>query len=917
MSTSEKTLCLIDGSGFIFRAFYALPPLTRPDGTPVGAVFGFTSMLMSLIETHKHHLWAVIFDAKRQNFRHEIFSDYKANRESPPPELVPQFSLIREVCKAFDVPSVELEGYEADDLIATYAHQASQSGYNVKIISGDKDLMQLMNDNIELFDPIKNRTINNEDVLKKFGVTPDKVSDVQALMGDTSDNIPGIPGIGPKTASELIKTYGDLESLLNNSHTIPQVKRRELLKTHAENARMSKQLSLLKVDVPVTVPYTDLQPNPMNHNKIMEFIQAQGFQRLKARVLNFFSRNSSINDSTLPLEKRTHATPEFKLVNTLSELETICKQLSNSGTVAIDTETDGLNTFNCQLVGISLAWSRDSAVYIPLNHKDEHGNRLDDQLSINDIQPLLSAVLEHPGLLKVGHNLKFDSEVLAQHNLIIKGPIHDTMVMSYAMNMGKHGHGLDELSLKYFAHPMIPFKEAINHAPKIGRKTATFDYVPTDKATIYAAEDAWMTLMLFDTLSKELATEKRVRVYETLDRPLVQVIIDMETRGIKIDAKYLDKLTHSFELKCNELEQKIFQLAGKEFNVGSPKQLSEVLFEELNLPTKQKKGKSGSYSTDSDALSELNQQGHLIAEHLLSWRHYNKLISTYTKALPEKINPKTGRVHTNFGLTITTTGRLSSSDPNLQNIPIRTEEGKLIRKAFVAEPGSKIVAFDYSQIELRLLAHMADIQELKSAFNNNEDIHALTASHILNIPIEKVTPENRRNAKAVNFGIIYGISAFGLSNQLKISKASAQSYINAYFERYPGIKTYMDTTIQHAKTHGYVSTLLGHHTYINGIEDRNYNMRNYAERQAINAPIQGSNADIIKKAMIQIDKRINANNLTARMLLQVHDELVFEIPENSVEDEVPLIKQIMENAVHLSVPVIVDYEVATNWADAH
>lgn len=913
MSSSKKTLCLIDGSGFIFRAFYALPPLTRADGTPVGAVFGFTSMLMNLIETHKHDLWAVIFDAKRKNFRHEIFPEYKANRTSPPPEIIPQFSLIREVCHAFDVPSIELEGYEADDLIATYAQHASQDDYDVTIVSGDKDLMQLMNDQIELIDPIKNRAMTHEDVLKKFGVRPEKVSDVQALMGDTSDNIPGIPGIGPKTASELITTYGDLESLLQNAHTVKQAKRRELLKTHAEDARISKQLALLKSDVPVSVPYTELKPKSMDHDKIMEFIQTQGFQKLKPRVLNFFSRHTAAPDAMHPQSPQA---PKFQRVTTLDTLHAISKEVLEPGTFAFDTETDGLNTFTCNLVGISLAWG-DQAAYIPVAHKDENGDHLPEQLPISDIQFALVPLFTHPGILKVGHNLKFDVEVLTQHGIPVQGPMHDTMVMSYLLDMGRHGHGLDELAQKYFNHTMVSYKDAIATAPKLGRKTPTFDYVPLDTATQYAAEDAWITLKLYTTLSKAIIEERCVNLYETLDRHLVPVITDMETNGVRIDQKYLDQLTSTFESKTKKLEHQIYELAGKEFNVGSPKQLSEILFDDLKIPTDQKKGKSGGYSTDSDVLLELSKQGYAIAEHLLSWRQYSKLISTYTKALPEKINSKTNRVHTSFGLTITTTGRLSSSDPNLQNIPIRTEEGRLIRKAFVSAPRHKLVSFDYSQIELRLLAHMANIQELKEAFNQGQDIHTLTASHVLNIPLDHVTKEQRRNAKAVNFGIVYGISAFGLSNQLKVSKSEAQSYIDAYFKRYPGIKSYMETTIQHARTHGYVTTLLGHKAHIKGIEDRNYSVRNYAERQAINAPIQGSNADIIKKAMIEIHAQIQQHQLYAKMLLQVHDELVFEIPEEHLEKEVPIIKRIMETAVKLSIPIVVDYGVADNWADAH
>lgn len=912
MTDAPKTLCLIDGSGFIFRAFYALPPLSRPDGTPVGAVFGFTSMLMNLIETHRHDLWAVIFDAKRQNFRHDLFPAYKANRASPPPELIPQFSLIREVCRAFDVPAIEMEGYEADDLIATYAQQAVKDGYHVTIVSGDKDLMQLMAPEVELVDPIKNRRLTEEDVLKKFGVCPDKVADVQALMGDSTDNIPGIPGVGPKTASELITIYGDLESLLKNAHTISQVKRRELIQTHADAARLSKKLVLLKSDVPVLVPYQQLKPEPMNHDKVMEFINAQGFHRLKSRALTFFATHAAE-----PTLVHPNFSGKFHCIRTLEALQKAVDIIQSLGCVAIDTETDGLNTFECNLIGISLSWDKESGVYIPINHKRADGTKVEDQLLLEDIRSLLGPILQNSGILKIGHNIKFDAEVLAAHGLPLDKTISDTMVMSYTLDMGRNAHGLDQLALKYFNYSMIPYKEAVSTAPKINRKEATFDYVSIDTATTYAAEDAWMTFMLHDALKKRLLDERSTSLYQSLDRPLISVIIAMESEGVKIDVDYLNQLTKTFEDNCKQLEHQIFRLANQEFNLGSPKQLSEILFDRLNLPVDQKKGKAGHYSTDSDVLEGLAYQGHQIAEYLLAWRQYNKLITTYTRLLPEKINPKTGRVHTNFGLTITTTGRLSSSDPNLQNIPIRTEEGRLIRKAFISAPGYKLVSFDYSQIELRLLAHIADIHELKEAFHHNQDIHTLTAAHVLGIPADQITPEQRRSAKAINFGIIYGISAFGLSNQLGVSKSQAQTYIDAYFQRYPGIKAYMDSTVQHARAHGYVITLLGHKAYIKGLEDRNYAMRNYAERQAINAPIQGSNADIIKKAMIQIFDQITKHKLSAKMLLQVHDELVFEIPDENVEVEIPIIKNIMENVVKISVPIVVDYGVALNWADAH
>lgn len=912
--TSPKTLCLIDGSGFIFRAFYALPPLTRSDGTPVGAVFGFTSMLMNLIETHKHDLWAVIFDAKRQNFRHAIYPEYKANRSSPPEELIPQFPLIREVCKVFDVPSIEQEGFEADDLIATYAKQAEADGYKVTIVSGDKDLMQLMSPNIELIDPIKNRALTLEDVHKKFGVTPEKVADVQALMGDTSDNIPGVPGIGPKTAAELITTYQNLETLLRNTHTIKQAKRKELLQTNAHMAEMSKQLVLLKPDVPVHTPYTELKPQPMQPEKILQFIADNGFSRLKSRALSLLQPTSreEIAQTNTPQQQAT-----FTCITTLNALKTVTAEILKTGLVAVDTETDGLNSFECNLVGISLCWNPTSAVYIPIHHKDAEGTPLSNQLTIAEVASVLSPIFQSSAILKIGHNIKFDAEVLTRHTLPINNTLTDTMVMSYTLDMGNHGHGLDELALKYFNHQNIPYKQAIASAPKTGRKDPTFDFVPLDVATTYAAEDAWITFLLYNTLNQRLIHEKATHLYHSLDKPLIDVLINMESNGVKLDIPYLQQLTQQFENTCKQLEVQIFQLAGHSFNLGSPKQLSEVLFEHLNLPTDQKKGKAGHYSTDSDILETLANQGYKIAEFILTWRQLNKLITTYTKSLPEKVNPTTQRVHTNFGLTITTTGRLSSSEPNLQNIPIRTQEGKQIRNAFIAKTGHKIVSFDYSQIELRLLAHIANISELKEAFQHNQDIHTLTAAHVLNVETQNVTPEQRRSAKAINFGIIYGISAFGLSNQLGVSKSQAQSYIEAYFQRYPGIKSYMDNTIHQARTQGYVTTLLGHKAYIKGINDRNYSIRNYAERQAINAPIQGSNADIIKKAMIEIYAQIQQKNIDAQLVLQVHDELVFEIPDHAIETAVPRIKHIMENTVKLTTPIIVDFGISTSWAGTH
>lgn len=900
----KKKVYLVDGSGYIFRAFHALPPLTRPDGTPVGAVLGFTNMLIKLINEEQPDYLAVIFDASRETFRNEIYPEYKANRLETPEELIPQFSLIRQACEAFNVPSIEMKGFEADDLIATYATRAKASQDEVTIVSSDKDLMQLVSGNVRMFDPMKNRIIEEEQVLEKFGVGPGRVIDVQALAGDSTDNVPGVPGIGIKTAAELINTYGDLETLLARAGEIKQPKRRERLQEHTEDARISKELVTLKNDVPVEDSIDDFTLQPLEAKKVLSFLRSQHFTSIEKRM------ERELGGNTAPQQGN------YTLIQDVETLKQWIDKAHKLGVVAVDTETTSLNAMQAKLVGVSLSLQGGAGAYIPLGHKsaprDLLSERSDDvkQIPMDEALALLKPLLEDPAVLKVGQNLKYDALLLKRYNIKIT-PLDDTMVLSYVLEGGLHGHGMDELALLHLDHETIKYKDVVGS----GRTQVTFDMVPLDKALTYAAEDADITLQLYEILKPRLLDAKLSTVYETLERPLIPILMDMESAGIKVDGVALNELSKDFTKRLADLVSEIHQIAGVEFNVASPKQLGEVLFDRMSLPGG-KKGKTGAYSTAASVLEELALTHELPAK-VLEWRQLAKLKSTYTDALQEQIDPATGRVHTSYAMAATSTGRLASSDPNLQNIPTRTVEGRKIRQAFIAKPGYKLMSVDYSQIELRLLAHMADINSLKQAFKEGKDIHALTASQVFNVPLEDLSGDLRRKAKAINFGIIYGISPWGLAQQLKIDPKEAKDYIDAYFKIYPGIQAYMEKMKAEAKEKGYVTTLFGRRVYTPEINDRDPNRRSGAERQAINAPLQGSNADIIKRAMIKIPPLLAEKSIDATMLLQVHDELIFEVKESELETASALIKTTMENSAYLSIPLVADVGIGNNWDEAH
>ncbi|MBY0500735.1 MAG: DNA polymerase I [Alphaproteobacteria bacterium] len=897
-ASKAPQIYLVDGSGYIFRAFHALPPLTRSDGTPVGAVLGFTNMLIKLLREKNPDYLLVLFDAARENYRNQIYPAYKANRQETPPELVPQFSLIRKACEAFDVPYIEKEGYEADDLIATYAH--SQPG-EVTIVSSDKDLMQLVGKNVRMLDPLKNRMIGVEEVKERFGVPPEQVIDVQALAGDPTDNVPGVPGIGVKTAAELIQVYGTLENLLNHASDIKQPKRREVLLSHAHNARISKELVTLKADVPGTESLETFAVKPFNFEKALPFLREQNFNALIHRF-----------EKDVPSVPKGKA--HYELIQDPDNLKRWIERIYQVGFVAFDTETTSLDATTAQLVGISLSTCPSQACYVPLGHKGEPRDLLNPgtdpvQIPLKDALELLKSVLKDPAVLKIGHNIKYDALVLKKYDIELT-PLDDTMVMSYVLEGAQHGHGMDELAKYHLDYDTIKYQDVVG----TGRSQVTFDKVPLDKALNYAAEDADITYQLYTFFKPRLLAEHQCTVYETLERPLIPVLVDMEARGIKVDPLILRHLSGEFEKRLEEIEKEIQREAGQVFNVASPKQLGEILFDKLKLPGG-KKGKTGAYGTAVGVLESLSEQGFSIANRLLEWRQLSKLKSTYTDALPRQINPKTGRVHTSYAMAATSTGRLASSDPNLQNIPIRTEEGKKIRSAFHAGPGMKLLAVDYSQIELRLLAHMANLPELQTAFKENKDIHAETASQVFGVPLDQMTSELRRKAKAINFGIIYGISPFGLANQLGISKENAALYIQTYFKCYPGIQAYMEQMKQEAREKGYVTTLLGRHCFIPDIHSKDPSRRGFAERQAINAPLQGGNADIIKKAMIKLNRLFKEKNLEAYTLLQVHDELIFEIGEQVIEEAKELIVNTMQSIVSLSVPLVVEANIGDTWAE--
>ena len=915
---TPRHLYLIDGSAYIFRAFFALPPMNRSDGTPTNAVMGFSSMILNLVEQTDADYVAVIFDAKRENFRNEIYPDYKGHRPDAPEELIPQFSLIREATLAFNLPCLEMEGYEADDLIATYAKQAVALGAKVTIVSSDKDLMQLVDGGIDMWDPMKNRTIKHDEVVEKFGVPPEKVVDVQSLAGDSTDNVPGVPGIGLKTAAQLITEYGDLDTLLDRAEEIKQPKRRQNLQEHAEMARISRELVRLKQDVPVDVPLSGLKRQALDQDKMMDFLKAMEFKRLVARFQTESEGAAAARPASPPAEA------EYELVQDEEALKAWVEATYKTGILAVDTETTGLDSMQAELVGICLSTEPGKACYIPLAHRHaEAGDLLSDgggaepidQIPMDRALEILKPVLADPSILKVGQNLKYDLSILARYGVAVT-PMDDTMLMSFAVDGGAHGHGMDELADLHLGMKTMKFEEVAGK----GKSQITFDLVPLDKALAYAAEDADVTLRLHQVLKPRVLEDGMVTVYETIERPLAPVLSAMEREGILVDPTTLKEMSAEFAQRIADLEEEIHALAGESFNVGSPKQLGEILFDRLGLQGG-KKTKSGSYSTDSGVLEPLAADNPIV-QKVLDWRGLSKLKSTYTDALITQINPKTKRVHTSYSMVGAQTGRLSSTDPNLQNIPIRTAEGRRIREAFVAAPGNKLVSLDYSQIELRLVAEIADIPALKKAFRDGLDIHAMTASEVFGVPLADMDPETRRKAKAINFGIIYGISAFGLANQIGVARGEAKAFIDQYFEKFPGIRTFMDETIEGCRQHGYVETLFGRRIHLGGINDKNPMRRGYAERQAINAPIQGTAADIIKRAMIRIPPALKAAGLEeVRMLLQVHDELIFEAPESLTDKAVPLIKEVMEGAAgparSLGVPLEVEAGIADNWREAH
>lgn len=932
----KDELFLVDGSGYIFRAYFALPQnLTNPAGQPVGAVLGFTNMMMKLLNDLKAPYIAVIFDAAKKNFRYDIYEDYKANREEAPADLIPQFPLFRKASEAFGVPALEVEGYEADDLIAAYAKIAREQGRKVTIVGTDKDLMQLVNDDVRLFDPIKNKYLGAEDVFEKFGVTPDKVIDVQALSGDSVDNVPGVPGIGIKTAAQLITEYGSLEALLEKAPEIKQPKRREALIENAEKARLSKRLVTLDENAPLPLKLEDLKAHDYKQPQLVEFLKEQGFKNILTRLgetdaaAAVPSGKQIVQQQAEKTEEAvgdippgpTKALPamsanEYALIQDMAILEKWIERAYETGFLAIDTETTSLTPMSAELCGISICCDIGKAAYIPVGHKGEQTDLLGGgedlkQIPLEKALAALKPLLEDSSVLKIGHNIKYDWQMFARHGIHM-APCDDTMLISYTLDGTSAGNGMDDLAQRLLGHETIKY----NDVTGTGKKRITFDYVGLETARDYAAEDADVTARFHHMLKPRLAREAMASVYEDIERPIISVIARMEMNGIKVDPIILRNMSTDFGKKLLQLEGEIQAMAGTQFNVGSPKQIGEILFDQMGLQGGSKT-KTGQWSTDVDVLEKLSAQGHQIVTKILDWRGLAKLKSTYTDALQEQINPKTGRVHTSFSMAGTSTGRLASSDPNLQNIPIRTEEGRKIREAFVAEDGHVLLSVDYSQVELRLAAEMANVQALKQAFRDGVDIHALTASQVFGVPLEQVTPEIRRQAKAVNFGIIYGISGWGLAQQLGTSAGEAGAFIKRYLSTFSEIQDYMERTKDEARKHGYVRTLLGRKCYIPNINASNPGWRAGAERQAINAPLQGTAADIMKKAMAKIPPALEQATLKAKMLLQVHDELIFEVPETELEETSKLVRHIMENIVKLDVPLVAEAGSGKSWAAAH
>lgn len=906
----SNTLFLVDGSGFIFRAYHALPPMTNPQGVPVNAVLGFTNMMVKLLQDMHAPLITVIFDAARKNFRNEIYADYKANRDDPPEDLVPQFPLFRDATKAFGIEPLEMEGFEADDLIATYTRLAREHGYEVMIVSSDKDLMQLIADGVHLFDPMKGVIQGADSVQEKFGVTPGQVVDVQSLAGDSIDNVPGIPGIGVKTAAQLINEYGDLDTLLERAAEIKQPKRRESLIEHADAARLSRELVRLDAHVDVPMAVSELKARDLHSPDLHDFLHHHGFKSVIKRLGT--APDETQAETTETSSEAVETT--YKCINSINALKLYIDTIKQQGFVALDTETTDLTPAKAKVVGISLSTAPGDAVYIPLGHMAGEGDLLDDgaghipdQIPMEEAIAALKPVLEDPAILKIAHNAKYDWQILARHNIRM-APMDDTMLLSYCLQGTRGSSALDELCKTHLDHTNIKFEEVAGK----GKNQLRFDQVPIDQAVDYAAEDADMTLRLWHILKPRLAAERMSQLYEQVERPLIPIIARMEQAGIVVHPQTLQRLSNDFATRQAALESDIHEQAGSPFNIASPKQVGQILFDQMGLKGG-KKTKTGDWSTSADILEKLAEEGEEIVQQILNWRQLAKLRSTYTEALQGQIVERTGRVHTSFSLAATSTGRLASSDPNLQNIPIRTEEGRSIREAFIAPEGMTLISADYSQVELRLVSIMADIPALKQAFMDGEDIHARTASEMFHTPLPEITPELRRNAKAINFGIIYGISAYGLAKNLGISAGEAGDYIKTYFQRFPELADYMEATKEQARRDGYVETLFGRKCWIRGINDKNGAIRAGAERQAINAPIQGTAADLIKKAMIAIDRA----QLPARMLLQVHDELIFEVEQDKAEAAAKEIVAIMENVAQFDIPFLADAGCALNWAEAH
>ncbi len=912
---------LIDGSGYIFRAYYALPPLSRKsDAMPTGAVNGFCNMLFKLLEDakSKENLekpthFAVIFDSARKNFRNDIYSDYKANRADAPDDLVPQFEFIRKSVLAFNLPSIELINYEADDLIATYVDQILAAGAKVTIVTSDKDLMQLYKKNVRIYDPMKSKFINKDDIFTKFGVKPEQVIDVQSLAGDTSDNVPGVPGIGVKTAAELINKYGNLEKLLDHAHEIKQNKRRETIIKNKDKALISKKLVTLKNNVPVKNDLQDFILKSIDKEKLYNFLREMEFNRLLSSVISVYGELKFFNDKNiLNIKKKDNINKKkYKLIKKLDEIDIWIKEAEDKGEFAVDTETTSLNPHLANLVGISLSTEVGKACYIPIRHTKG------DCFKLDDVIKKLKPILEDKSVKKIGQNIKFDY-IIFHHLGIHLNSMEDTMLMSYVLDAGKNRHNMDTLSELHLGHKTISYKDVVG----TGKKQITFDQVEIEKAKDYAAEDADITFRLYKILKQNLINEKIENIYELFEKPLIKILANMEIKGIKVDYKFLKVLSKKFEVKIIEIEKKIFKISKKKFNIASTKQLGEIMYNDLKISSL-KKTKKGSFATSASVMEDLAFKGNEFPKLVLDWRQISKLKNTYSDSLQEHINPKTKRVHTSFLLAATTTGRLASSDPNLQNIPIKSEEGKEIRKSFVADKGNILISADYNQIEMRILADLADVYELKKAFKNNHDIHSLTASQVFNVGIKDVNSDLRRKAKAINFGIIYGISQYGLAKQIMVSNNEADEFLRSYFKKFPEIKDYMNKTINFCRKSGFVNNIFGRRSHMTGINDKNFNVRNFQERAAINAPIQGSASEIMRLAMIRINKKLNElKENSCHMLLQIHDELIFEVPIEVEKKITALIKEEMMSVrnsdLHsFSTPLTVDINVGNNWGLLH